>query len=311
MSNNHSFLLLDQLNTTVHGTMKTTPYELVFGQPPRHNLFPGVNCTKILEENVEDLFCEDEESKDVGNDPKSTGKVVLVEAHKDIDENETDVIISDNDENKQSTVLVTDANDEDTKVIPMSDNDEHKKLASTEKHKAIREQADTVSNIGAPEGTVNVYDSLYSSVNTHVKKQIARIIQSAKPVVTLNFVNVQTQTGTCDCGIFVLAFATCLVNGISPESLVFDQSKMRNHLYQCMQRQEITNFPLQKGGKNIRRQNKSVDSMTLSCKCRMPDNEQMVECTLCKNWYHILCVNVPTDALNNDDTPWYCDMCEN
>ena len=27
----------DQLNTTKHGVMKTTPYELVFGQSPRQN----------------------------------------------------------------------------------------------------------------------------------------------------------------------------------------------------------------------------------------------------------------------------------
>ncbi len=45
--------------------MKTTPYELVFGQPARSNLFPGVMSTKILlEEDVEDLFCEGGESDD-------------------------------------------------------------------------------------------------------------------------------------------------------------------------------------------------------------------------------------------------------
>ncbi len=43
--------------------MKTTPYELVFGQPARSNLFPGVTSTKILED-VEDLFCEGGESDD-------------------------------------------------------------------------------------------------------------------------------------------------------------------------------------------------------------------------------------------------------
>eukprot|EP00731_Ephydatia_muelleri_P017243 Em0010g341a len=32
-----------QLNTTLHGVMKTTPYELVFGQPPRQSVFPGAN----------------------------------------------------------------------------------------------------------------------------------------------------------------------------------------------------------------------------------------------------------------------------
>ena len=50
------FFNADQLNTTVHGTMKTTPYELVFGQPPRKSIFPGVSGTGIMEEDVQDLL---------------------------------------------------------------------------------------------------------------------------------------------------------------------------------------------------------------------------------------------------------------
>ena len=50
----------DQLNTTVHVTMKTTPYELVFGQPPQQGIFPGVKGPSIMEEDVEDIIKEDE-----------------------------------------------------------------------------------------------------------------------------------------------------------------------------------------------------------------------------------------------------------
>ena len=46
--------------------MKNTPYELVFGQPPRGNAFPGMsNCQSVMEEDVQDLLEErerDEES---------------------------------------------------------------------------------------------------------------------------------------------------------------------------------------------------------------------------------------------------------
>ena len=58
------FSLADQLNTTVHGTMKTTPYELVFGQPPWHNLFPGVTNPNVMEEDIEDILEEEEEAED-------------------------------------------------------------------------------------------------------------------------------------------------------------------------------------------------------------------------------------------------------
>ena len=34
---------IDQLNTCVHVTINTTPYEVVFGQPPRATVFPGVS----------------------------------------------------------------------------------------------------------------------------------------------------------------------------------------------------------------------------------------------------------------------------
>ena len=43
--------------------MKTTPYELVFGQPPRQNIFPGVHGTTILEEDVEDIIQNEEKEQ--------------------------------------------------------------------------------------------------------------------------------------------------------------------------------------------------------------------------------------------------------
>ena len=37
--------------------MKTTPYELVFGQPPRQSVFPGAKCgSNIMEEDLEDII---------------------------------------------------------------------------------------------------------------------------------------------------------------------------------------------------------------------------------------------------------------
>ena len=50
------FFNADQLNTTVNGTMKTTPYELVFGQPSRQSIFLGVSGIGIMEEDVQDLL---------------------------------------------------------------------------------------------------------------------------------------------------------------------------------------------------------------------------------------------------------------
>ena len=59
-----------------------------------------------------------------------------------------------------------------------------------------------VSTIGAEEGMVNVYDSLYESVGSHVKNQIAAIVNTEKKEIELNFIDVQTQKGTCDVACF-------------------------------------------------------------------------------------------------------------
>ena len=46
--------------------MKKTPYELVYGQPPRQTVFPGVdsNGRQVLEEEMEDII---EDESDLGN----------------------------------------------------------------------------------------------------------------------------------------------------------------------------------------------------------------------------------------------------
>ena len=48
----------DQLNTCVQRTMKATPFELVFDQPPHSTVFPGVSGL-VMEEDVEDILTEE------------------------------------------------------------------------------------------------------------------------------------------------------------------------------------------------------------------------------------------------------------
>lgn len=58
MISNFFLILTDQLNTCVQSTMKATPFELVFGQPARNTIFPGVSGL-VMEEDVEDLITEE------------------------------------------------------------------------------------------------------------------------------------------------------------------------------------------------------------------------------------------------------------
>ena len=55
--------------------MRTSPYELVFGQPPRQCIFPGASKRSVREEDVEDLLKDgDDNSND--NHPENKGKYV-------------------------------------------------------------------------------------------------------------------------------------------------------------------------------------------------------------------------------------------
>ena len=163
----------------------------------------------------------------------------------------------------------------------------------------------TVSTVGAPSSTVNVYDSLYLSVGSRVKDQVAAIVCADEKEITLNHIDVQNQRGTCDCGLFSLAFAACLANGQQPEKQHFDQTKFRKHLYDCLVKGELTLFPIVKE----RIPKKIIKSTDTICKCRMPEHSNMVQCCQCDEWYHTECVYVPKTALEHSNEPWFCDKC--
>ena len=91
----------------------------------------------------------------------------------------------------------------------------------------------TVSTIGCTPSTVNVYDNLHGHVSMHTKRIIADILQSPKSSISLILNDVQVQANQDDCGLFALANASALCNGIDPCTIVYTQSAMREHLCNC------------------------------------------------------------------------------
>ena len=63
----------DTMNTQVHDTTKQTPYELVFGQPPRAIVVPDVNFQGQLDEDVLKP-CDKEISEEVTKDKEKDDK---------------------------------------------------------------------------------------------------------------------------------------------------------------------------------------------------------------------------------------------
>ena len=114
------------------------------------------------------------------------------------------------------------------------------------------------------------------------------------------------QSGGYDCGLFAIAFATALVYGNQPGHFIFHQEKMRAHLIQCLQQQEMSLFPVKKMRRSSRV--KSDDENCIYCVCRMPEltNTTWIQCSSCKECYHSdTCVQVATKFMDSR-TPWHC-----
>ncbi len=110
----------------------------------------------------------------------------------------------------------------------------------------------------------------------------------AEPLIEC--IDVAIQSGTYDCGLYAVAFATALALGEKPELFFFDQSKMWEHLWRCLERGEMQMFPVLRKH-SVKKS--SVKEVAVYCKCRMPC-DHMIECTKCKEWFHIdTCVCAP------------------
>ncbi len=151
---------------------------------------------------------------------------------------------------------------------------------------------------------------MYPSVSYCVKRQVAALLVPGQEKIVLKHMDVQMQSGSYDCGLFAIAYATALVHGEHPGKFLFDQDSMRKHLMQCIECGEMAMFPI----KNIRQSTgklKSEDFIELHCSCRMPaiPGVEMIECSTCKRWFHFpLCVSMPQQA-KNKGSYWYCTGC--
>ena len=76
--------------------------------------------------------------------------------------------------------------------------------------------------------------------------------------------NVQQQYNCVDCGIYAITFGTEFVfNQYAGYELIeFDRSKMRDHLLECFQSQDLIPFPKQKRKMRLKSKKVSLDSTT-------------------------------------------------
>ena len=111
-----------------------------------------------------------------------------------------------------------------------------------------------VSNITTHDGVtmrdgVLIFDSRFTHISLHTKKQICSLIRPRCKEFRFDIVNTQHQTNDSDCGLFainIIAFATEIINHKSPALCEFDVNQMRPHLIKCLEAGFLSCFPLKK-----------------------------------------------------------------
>ena len=98
------------------------------------------------------------------------------------------------------------------------------------------------SSVGCLPGIVNLYDSLFHDIIANEVEELLKDLM-ANNFVAINIVPVQQQGNGSDCGVFSIAFATCIVYGRNPGMVTFDVPQMRPHLSRCLKTGVLSPFP--------------------------------------------------------------------
>ena len=96
------------------------------------------------------------------------------------------------------------------------------------------------STVGCEGGTVNLYDSVYHSLDEVTLQVVHNLFQH----FSINMISSQKQEGGTDCGLFVIASATAIAFGVNPTTVTFKQTSMRGHLVKCFKERKMSVFPI-------------------------------------------------------------------
>lgn len=171
-----------------------------------------------------------------------------------------------------------------------------------------------LTNIGTLQCSyIRVVDSLGSThLSLENQKIIASLVHTSCPEVKLKFEDVELQNDQNSCGLFAIAFATSFCFGINPSLVVYDQTKLRLHLKQCLLEKNMSTFPTICARKP--RPGK-LASFRVHCSCRMPldpdDVFNVRQCSLCSTSYHKQCVDLNKVVIRNipGEQKWICKSC--
>ena len=139
------------------------------------------------------------------------------------------------------------------------------------------------------------------------KESIATIMNSQSHCLYLQFPEVQQQTDCSSCGLFALAYAFDVCDGIDPSMVEYSQVNLRSHFLSFLKKKSISSFGC---GDVLYKPKSFTCRLRVFCLCRLPDSgEDMVKCTTCHKWYHFTCVGIQLKA--KVPGVWNCNICSN
>ena len=155
--------------------------------------------------------------------------------------------------------------------------------------------------------SVDLYDSLHTipEVDGTIARQVSCITVCPNPSFDLNIINVQCHDGYSDCGLYALAMAFDLCAGSDPFETIYNQQKIRSHLFSCFELGDLTAFPSVKQKGNKQRV-LHISSVEVFCVCRQPKKLPMTCCDSCSEQFQNTCVSIPQAVYEDDDVPWTC-----
>ena len=155
-----------------------------------------------------------------------------------------------------------------------------------------------------------MYDSLYRSVSMETLSLIASMVYSPASELKITMMDVEKQSNGSDCGVLAIAYAFDIYNGLNPCNVKFDQNKIRQHLSTCLEKCQISRFPVLGGRSSV---SKKPCMVELHCSCHMPEENgyEMAECDSCSVWYHRHCMDIASDVFGQHDIQWKCKECAN
>ena len=117
----------------------------------------------------------------------------------------------------------------------------------------------------------------------------------------------QQQNSSVDCGLFLIAFTSCLAYYNDTEKLAFKPELITTQILKCFKNKYVTQFS--STTKRIKKCRSMTSAVKLYCICRLPYDAKWdtTQCDYCKQWYHW--GHEKTNSLKKVTMKsWYCSL---